>query len=131
MSQANVDFLLRHNPDIPPDVVEVCPNSIEVSNIDIGLDMLRQIRDRYGLPHDKTIFLYGGNLGKPQGIDFLIKCLRSNRLNDQVFFVIAGSGTEFPKLQDYFDTENPKMPSWLINYPGMIMSSWPMRAMSD
>ncbi len=108
MSQANVDFLLRHNPDIPPDVVEVCPNSIEVSNIDIGLDMLRQIRDRYGLPHDKTIFLYGGNLGKPQGIDFLIKCLRSNRLNDQVFFVIAGSGTEFPKLQDYFDTENPK-----------------------
>ena len=36
-----------------------------------------EIRKKYKLPIDKTIFIYGGNLGKPQGIDFLVKCLES------------------------------------------------------
>ena len=31
MSQANVDYVLKQNPEIDPGRVEVCPNSIEVS----------------------------------------------------------------------------------------------------
>jgi hypothetical protein len=30
------------------------------------------IRERYGLPLDATIFIIGGNIGKPQGSTFLI-----------------------------------------------------------
>jgi glycosyltransferase involved in cell wall biosynthesis len=48
---------------------------------------------------DKTIFIYGGNLGKPQGIQFLIKVLRSNSGNPEVFFVIVGDGTEYADLK--------------------------------
>ena len=30
MSQANVDYVIKHNPEIDTQIVEVCPNSIEV-----------------------------------------------------------------------------------------------------
>lgn len=105
MSQANVGFLLRHNPEISPDIVEVCPNSIEPLIIEKDEKKIAKIKEKYNIPLDKTVFIYGGNLGKPQGIDFLINCLRANKDNEQVYFVIVGSGTEFNKLRSFFDYE--------------------------
>lgn len=107
MSEANVDFLLEHNPDISSDIVEVCPNSIEPLTIEKHEALTIDIRNKYGIPVDTTTFIYGGNLGRPQGIDFLIECLKTNKDNDKVYFVIAGSGTEFNKLKNYFDDEKP------------------------
>lgn len=108
MSNANVEFLLKNNPSIPNEIVEVCPNSIEPINIDISEHKKKEIREKYNLPIDKTVFIYGGNLGKPQGIDFLIDCIRANEDNNNSYFFIVGSGTEFGKLENYFEREKPK-----------------------
>jgi glycosyltransferase involved in cell wall biosynthesis len=105
MSQANVNFVLKHNPEISPSVVEVCPNSIEPQRIQKNVKKNAEIKEKYNIPNDKTVFIYGGNLGKPQGIDFLIECLRANKENNQVYFIIAGSGTEFIKLNTFFKNE--------------------------
>jgi len=94
MSQANVNFVRQHNPELLPEMVEVCPNSIAPLTIEKDEEKIARIRNKYNIPLDKTIFIYGGNLGKPQGIDFLIECLKASKTNDQVYFVIAGSGTE-------------------------------------
>ena len=51
---------------------------------------------------DKKVFVYGGNLGKPQGIPFLIKCLESQKNNNQVYFLVVGDGTEYDELDDYY-----------------------------
>lgn len=107
MSQANVDYVLRHNPSIPPERVEVSPNSIDPRDTFVSEHDRLAIRNRYGIPPDKTVFVYGGNLGKPQGIDFIIDCLRSQRDNKDAFFVIVGSGTEHHKLEKYVETEKP------------------------
>lgn len=107
MSQANVEFVLRNNPTIPSEMIEICPNSIEPLTIEKDNTKIMEIRNKYNIPHDKTIFIYGGNLGKPQGIDFLIECLESNKWNEQVYFAIAGSGTEYNKLKYFFDTHKP------------------------
>ncbi|WP_336866201.1 glycosyltransferase family 4 protein [Peribacillus frigoritolerans] len=107
MSQANVDFLLKCNPEISTNIVEVCPNSIEPLRIKKDEKEIREIKNRYNIPLDKTVFIYGGNLGKPQGIDFLIDCLKANKANEKVHFVIAGSGTEFQKLKTFFNYEQP------------------------
>lgn len=107
MSQANVDFVLKNNPEISFENVEICPNSIEPSAIIKDEKKIIEIRKKYNIPIEKTIFIYGGNIGKPQGIDFLIECLRENKENDKVYFIIAGSGTEFNKLQTFFDREGP------------------------
>ena len=108
MSNANVEFLLKNNPSIPNEIVEVCPNSIEPINIDISEHEKKEIREKYNLPIDKTVFIYGGNLGKPQGIDFLIDCIRANEDNNNSYFFIVGSGTEFGKLENFFEREKPK-----------------------
>lgn len=107
MSQANVDFILNNNPEISSSRIEICPNSIEPVTIEKSENIKMSIRRKYNIPLDKSIFVYGGNLGKPQGIGFLIECLKANRDNENVYFVIAGSGTEFNKLQRYFQNEQP------------------------
>jgi hypothetical protein len=107
MSPANADYLLWHNPYLAADKVEVCPNSIEPVSIETDAAKKAEARQKYCLPEDSTIFVYGGNLGKPQGIPFIIECLEANKTNNQAFFAIIGSGTEFGKLKNYFDTNNP------------------------
>lgn len=120
MSPANVEFVLKHNPQIAPDKVEVAPNSVElVSPFDKDVTDERDlvlkyknercyIRNRYNLPMDKPVFIYGGNLGKPQGIPFLINCLNTNASRKDCFIVVVGTGTEFGHLQFWCDNKKPE-----------------------
>ena len=101
MSNANVEYVLKHNPEIDKEKVEVCPNSIDVKEIILNNDEKKQIRKKYDLPIDKKIFVYGGNLGKPQDIPFIIECLKAEKDNDNAFFLIIGDGTEYTKLENY------------------------------
>jgi glycosyltransferase involved in cell wall biosynthesis len=117
MSNANVEFLLKQNPSISNEIVEVCPNSIEPIDVDISEQEKKQIREKYNIPIDKTIFIYGGNLGKPQGIDFLINCIRANEDNENSYFLIVGSGTEFGKLENFFEREKPRNSKLLSQLP--------------
>lgn len=105
MSSANVVYLRAHNNYYQRWRVEVAPNSIELRSKNIEISDKNTIRGKYELPVDKPIFIYGGNLGKPQGIDYLIKCLDDNKYRDDCFFVIVGNGTEFPKLQAWYDSQ--------------------------
>lgn len=108
MSQANVDYVLKHNPEINPDIVEVCPNSVEVVDMRVDSATRSEMRRKYGIPLDKKVFVYGGNLGKPQGIPFLIKCLKSQIKNLEAYFLIVGDGTEFSVLEKFFKEQKPE-----------------------
>ena len=101
MSQANVDYLLTNNPDIKTTDVEIFPNCIEVKDVALSLEERSFVRNNYHIPKDKIVFVYGGNLGKPQGIPFIIECLRAEAYNRDVFFLIIGDGTEFEVLEEY------------------------------
>lgn len=111
MSPANVKFVVEHNEFIDPSRVEVAPNSIEVdfsenSPEEIAIERT-EIRKKYNLPLDKTLFIYGGNLGKPQGIPFLIECLDAMKDRKDVHFVIVGDGTEFFRLLEWSILSRP------------------------
>ena len=108
MSEANVNYVLTHNHEIDTEKIEICPNSIEVIDRSVTHEQRNEIRKKYDIPLDKKVFVYGGNLGKPQGVDFLIECLRNQKNNKQVFFVIIGSGTEFIKLESFVENDNPQ-----------------------
>ena len=60
MSQANVDYVLRHNPEIPPGKVDICPNSIEVTDDRLSTEQKAELRRKYNIPADKTVFIYVG-----------------------------------------------------------------------
>lgn len=107
MSQANVDYVLKHNPQISSDKVEVSPNCIEVRDMRLSEEERIVMRKKYNIPLDKRVFVYGGNLGRPQGIPFLIECLKAQKENNKAFFLIVGDGTEYRKLETYFEEEKP------------------------
>ena len=107
MSPANVEYLLKHDPEVPPEKVELCPNSIEARDLSLTAEGKISMREKYGLPLDKMIFVYGGNIGKPQGVPFIIECLRSRLDDPDAYFLIAGSGTEYGKLEDFFAKYKP------------------------
>jgi len=107
MSPANVEYLLKHNDFVDKNRVEVAPNAMELkeTNIEDGQEKAERyyIRKKYDLPTDKPIFIYGGNLGKPQGIDYLVKCLEANKLRTDCYFVVVGSGTHYGIVSDWYE----------------------------
>lgn len=107
MSPANVEYVLRHNPEVDPAKVEVAPNSVELTDYVLPLNV-KAVREKYGLPMDKLVFIYGGNLGKPQGIPFLIECLEANAKRTDCNFVVIGTGTELTRLKAWYENVNVK-----------------------
>lgn len=108
MSQANMKYVINHNSEVDPSIVEVCPNSIEVIDKSIDSDTRKDIREKYGIPQNKKVFVYGGNLGKPQGIPFLVECLRKCEGVNDAFFLIVGDGTEYGVLKNFVETDKPR-----------------------
>ena len=105
MSPANVRFVLEHNPEILPEKVEVNPNSLQLMGNSISDEDKLNVLMKYNLPPDKPLFIYGGNLGKPQGIPFLIQCLDANKSRQDCHFVVVGTGTYYGKLAEWY-TQN-------------------------
>jgi glycosyltransferase involved in cell wall biosynthesis len=107
MSEANVKYVLKHNPEIDAKKVEINPNTIEPVSFHQGEIEKNAIKKKYNLPADKKIFVYGGNLGKPQGINFLLETIKTNK-NNAVFFLVVGSGTEFNRIERWFQENQPE-----------------------
>jgi glycosyltransferase involved in cell wall biosynthesis len=96
MSEKNVTYLLEHNPDlVSKKNIEVCPNSLQ--------PIPRRILFHTESLRKQTTFIYGGNLGKPQGIDFLVACLKANNNKPDRKFIICGTGTEAHLVESFIE----------------------------
>jgi len=107
MSPANIEFVRKHNPEVDINKLEICPNSIDVKANIIYPDKA-SIRKEYGIPEDCELFVYGGNLGKPQGVDFLLDVLKTNADKSDRYFLIVGKGTEYNKIKSWIDNSKVK-----------------------
>ena len=116
MSPANVKYVLEHNPEVNPAVVEIAPNSYALPKEIAKTDVV-SVRKKYGLPIDKPIFIYGGNMGKPQGIPFLIECMDAVVGREDCHFVVVGDGTEYSKLDAWVKEVKPKSVSVFRKLP--------------
>lgn len=104
MSQANVQYILEHNKSLCVEKVEECPNSIKPrTHASINRN---ETRRKYRVPEDALVFIFGGNLGKPQGVSFLIDVATQMQNRKDVFFLIVGAGTEYSKLEQMIKEEN-------------------------
>lgn len=118
MSPANCEYVIKHNPDIDKAKVELCPNAImpiDISEVSSG--ERSELLSKFGIPIDKTLFIYGGNLGKPQGIGFLIKVLSANENRHNSHLIIVGNGTEFTRVKNWFDKTSPKNATLIAALP--------------
>lgn len=104
MSQANVKYLLAHNPEISQEKVHVNPNSIRPTPAD-SIRPNKELLKKYGIPESSLKLIYGGNLGKPQGIDFMLDVLKALSSQKDVFTLIVGDGTEYNKIAHFLEVE--------------------------
>jgi glycosyltransferase involved in cell wall biosynthesis len=104
MSKGNVDYILKHNPEIEREKIEVCPNS--TCPILPQQYNTKLIRQQYAIPHDSVVFIFGGSLGKPQGLHFFQDILSLYSKRNDIFFMIVGCGTEYPKLERFLSNNN-------------------------
>lgn len=116
LSPANIRFLLKNNSYLSSNKIEVNSNSIELSKA-LYKDDKAQIRSKYSIPQEIITFVYGGNLGKPQAIDFLIEVLAKNTNRKECFFLIVGSGTEYSKIEQWFIKNNPTNAKLMSSLP--------------
>lgn len=123
MSPANVKYILAHNPAVAlrqkqKTVVEICPNSSEPDGfVEMPEDKRVLIRQKYNIPTDKPVLFYGGNLGKPQGIPFLIECLNASKGRGDCHFLVLGSGYDYPLLKRWYDDVKPQNTTLMRNLP--------------
>ncbi|WP_285577564.1 glycosyltransferase family 4 protein [Geothrix limicola] len=116
MSQGNVDYLLRHNPDLPAGKVEVLPNT-RTPGPDLGLTPPGPLRRQYGIPEAATVVLYGGNLGVPQGLGFLLEVFEANRDRTDLHFLLVGRGTERKRLAHAIETKRLRNVTHISHLP--------------
>ena len=107
MSPANVEYVLKHNPSVDRAKVEVAPNSYDVPAAYDAVDK-ESIRKKYNLPTGRPVLLYGGNMVKPQGIPFLVECMKAVKDRKDCHFLLVGDGTEYTKLESFVAENQPK-----------------------
>lgn len=109
LSDSAIEALRRLNPKLIDKKIEVNPNSCVLKNDKITKEQKAAILVKNKIPNDKTVFVYGGNLGKPQGIDFLLEIIKFNEVRKgNAYFVVVGDGTEYKKIEEYFVREGAK-----------------------
>lgn len=96
MSEAGITFLKDNNPNLTA-WMEVCPNSQKAMFIDV--ENKTEIRKKYDLPVNKTIFVFGGNFGVSQGIPEMVSEIKAASEIADVFFLLIGNGTEFRYME--------------------------------
>jgi glycosyltransferase involved in cell wall biosynthesis len=116
LSKANIDYLKNHNLYLDFNKVEINPNTISPKYISYSSSEKEYIKLKYNIPLGKKIFIYGGNLGKPQGVEFLLDTILMCKRSD-VYFLIIGSGTKFNLIKNWFNNVNPQNATLLSFLP--------------
>ena len=98
MSEANRTYLLDKNPELEAGKIEVSPNSTDITE---------EEPETKHADNGVITFLYGGNLGRPQSIPFLVECLKSRMDHEDEKYLIIGSGTEERVLDSFIERYRP------------------------
>ena len=97
MSQGNIDYVLTHNQEISKNKLHLLPNWRPLQEY-LTQDNEIQIREEYGL-NGKFIIIFGGNIGKPQKMENIVKLAKACSDIKDIYFLIFGDGSENENLK--------------------------------
>lgn len=115
MSIANKNYIIEHNPWLDYRKLEIFPNTKRITNnIETkGFPM----RERYGIPEEACVFLFGGNMGRPQYIELLCKAIKECKNESGIYFLFVGRGTDRYKLEQTIEANDIKNALLIENLP--------------
>lgn len=118
MSPACARYVLKHNRYLKRDKVGICPNAAkleEKQEESLSESKKRVVRNKYGIPVEKVVFLFGGNIGNGQAPDFLCDCIWENEKRKDSFLLFVGKGTYYEKMKGTLEKWKAKN-SKIIHY---------------
>ena len=101
MSYGNIKYVLKHN-NINENKLEILLNwgknnyNNELSGINY--------KEKYGLG-DKFVAVFGGNIGLPQELEFLLELAKEYKERDDIVFLIVGKGAEKQRIINIVKSE--------------------------
>jgi glycosyltransferase involved in cell wall biosynthesis len=104
MSNANKKYIIKNNPYLGTENIEINYNSIQIFKTPYSTNKFKKLEQKL---NKRVVYVFGGNLGKPQGIEFLLELINAFNDNDKIMFLIIGSGTEEYKIRQYIRRNNP------------------------
>lgn len=115
MSEANRRYIIDHNPWLDESKVEIFPNTKRVT--DSIEAAKKEMRHKYSIPENACVFLFGGNMGKPQYVDLLCEAIIDCKNHIEIFFLFVGRGTERYKLENAISQEEIRNALVIENLP--------------
>lgn len=100
MSPANKNYILKENKEIDADKIHIFRNSI-YSNNNFEVSQKDEIFKKLNIDNENITFIYGGNIGAPQGVHNIKKVMgRFNEIPNSNL-VILGNGTKYQELKEW------------------------------
>lgn len=91
MSKSNMEYVIKNNPEIQKEKVYYFPNTKK----DTG-------NGKVNFNKEKLQFVYGGNMGLPQGVLNIAPAISYFKNEENIEFIFVGRGTEWNKINEYF-----------------------------
>lgn len=102
MTQGNIDYILKHNPDLSPEKLHILPNWNKPSAYQTDSD--EEIKEKYCLK-DKFIVIFGGTIGVSQKVDNVVDLAKLHMDKKDLIFLVVGKGTHKKYLERKVKTE--------------------------
>lgn len=103
MSQANIEYILKHNPKVDRSKLHILHN-LQILNTSYSeRDM--KIKKEYSLEH-KFVVVFGGNMGKAQQLENVLKLAQSCENYSDVVFLLLGEGVQMQKTKRLIEEHN-------------------------
>jgi len=83
---------------VPEDKISVVSNWIDLDNIVPVPRSKNTLIEELGIPSNKFIVVYAGNLGETQGADVILKAAADLQSIEDIVFVIIGGGSEYDSI---------------------------------
>lgn len=91
MSLANIEYMRENSEEYIWNRLELFPNTVKIKPAIIRKDS----------NSDTVNFVFGGNLGRPQAVEFLLDGINALKDYNKAHFLIIGDGTESKKVDDF------------------------------
>lgn len=96
MSQGNIDYLKKHNPEVSTDkLVELKNYQKPYKGFGSNIALLKE---KYGIA-GKFVVVFGGNMGKPQQLENVLELAESVLQFSDIVFLLLGEGVQMNKIE--------------------------------
>jgi len=121
MSKGNIQYVLDHN-EVDENKLEILynwgkldHNEVDENKLEILYNwgktnhnseiVITDYKKKYGL-ENKFVAVFGGNIGLPQELEFLLELAKEYKVRDDIVFLIIGKGAQKQKIVDLIRNEN-------------------------